>query len=78
MRLYTVNMDLWGPLKPCNCGNKSVGIILTEEENERLPEDSGPTATHYIFANKLGTDICGECLRKNYRFTEEWKLEEIV
>ncbi len=75
MRLYVVDMELWGPLKPCSCGKKSVGIILTDEENERLPEYAGAAATHFIFENKLGTDICRECL-KNYRFTEEGKLEE--
>lgn len=78
MRLYIVNMELWGPLKPCSCGEESTGIVLTDAENERLPEWRGPDATQYIFQNKLGTDMCTECLRKSYRYTEDslWKLEK--
>jgi len=75
MRLYTVNLELWGPLKACKCGGEYSAALLTDEENGRLPGQGGPEVTLFIFENKLGTDICGSCLRKNYVCNDDGKLE---
>jgi len=60
MRYFTVS-ELWGPF-PCEfpgCPEKAVFTIrLTDEENARLPEQCGPEAVRFIFANKLGTAVC--------------------
>lgn len=41
-----------------------------------LPGHGGSDVTHFIFENKLGTDICGSCLRKNYVYNDDGELEE--
>ena len=64
MRVFTVNLDLWGPLKKCVCGAESECIVLTDSENSQLPEDSGPNAVVAIYRNKLGVDRCIECARQ--------------
>lgn len=62
MRYFTFG-ELWGPF-PCEhpgCTEKKVYTIrLTDEENDSLPEESGPNVAAFIFDNKLGVAVCSE------------------
>ena len=64
MRVFTVNLDEWGPLKRCCCGAESECIILDDSEGSQLPEDSGPNAVVFIYQNRLGVDRCVACARQ--------------
>ena len=59
-RIFTVS-ELWGPF-PCEmegCTNHEVfSILLTDEENAKLKESSGPEAVIQIFDEKLGLALC--------------------
>lgn len=59
MRVFTVG-DLWGPLS-CEhpgCKKETHTLLLTDEENRSLPEQTGPKAVQHIFENKLGVATC--------------------
>lgn len=60
MRVFTVS-ESWGPLKSCRCGQESWTIVLTDEENATLPEQSGPMAVAHILTHKLGVICCSKC-----------------
>jgi hypothetical protein len=68
-RYFTVG-ELWGPC-PClvdGCPSYLAWTIkLTAEENNKLPEQSGPEAVKYIFKHKLGIPMCESCLGKEKR-----------
>lgn len=52
--------EMYGPFR-CeydDCGADTYMIRLTDEENDQLPEQSGPTAVHYIFSHNLGIPLC--------------------
>jgi hypothetical protein len=67
MRVFTVNEDLWGPLKKCECGAESECIVLSDAENSSLPSDGGGEAVSFIYRNKLGIDVCGECAQRKIK-----------
>ena len=59
MRYFTIS-ELWGPVQ-CEhpgCTKDTFTIRLTDEENKRLPEQSGPRAIRFIFDNGLGKGVC--------------------
>lgn len=63
--------ELWGPMR-CQgikkngreCGRECLTMWLTRREFERLPVESGPEATTFIFRNNLGVALCEEHLPK--------------
>jgi hypothetical protein len=65
MRLFTVG-ERWGPL-PCeypNCQRKdALTIVLSDEENNLLPEKTGSAAFRFILSNRLGLVACDEHIR---------------
>lgn len=69
-RIFSVG-ELWGPMK-CDvtkkngrrCGRESWSLLLTRQENESLPVESGPDAVTFIFRNNLGVALCEEHLPK--------------
>ena len=68
IRLFTVG-ELCGLMR-CEmegCHHWTDTIVLTNEENDSLPEKYGPNAVKYIFDNHIGVVMCDGCLRK---FTE--------
>jgi hypothetical protein len=61
MRVFTVN-EVWGPF-PCDhpgCKRDAFTLLLTDEEDQSLPEKTGPEAVRFIFKNKLGVATCEE------------------
>ncbi len=64
MRDFMLN-ELYGPI-PCehktetvrDCKEDTLIVRLTDEENAKLPEPSGPVATKYILKERLGTALC--------------------
>ena len=44
-----------------DCENRTFAIWLTADENNGLPEDSGPRAALYILREKVGIALCDEC-----------------
>ena len=66
MRVFSVG-ELWGPLS-CEmdgCPEKDAyNILLTDQENAMLPEESGPTAIAYIFSARLGYVLCDKHLEQ--------------
>lgn|GEM_PF-247141 len=76
MRLFTFS-ELWGPF-PCehpDCTKQTFTVILTDEENARLPEESGEKAAAFILRHKLGKAVCDEhCGNKQMAITKEQLL----
>ena len=63
MRIFSVS-ELWGPYR-CEhehdgkkCGAETFDIVLTDEENGLLPEETGPKAITFILQNRLGRALC--------------------
>ena len=67
MRIFTVD-ELWGPydceIKGPNCEGEAWALILTDEENKSLPEQSGPAAVKHILDHRLGKVACDTCLER--------------
>jgi hypothetical protein len=77
MRIFTIS-ELWGPMaceekgcRECECDS----ILLTDEENDQLPEKTGPAAVRYIFKNSLGDALCDKHLKERLKFIEEYKVD---
>jgi secreted PhoX family phosphatase len=66
MRYFTVS-EAFGPFKKCACGNESWGTLLTDEENKRLPVESGSEAVLFIMRHRLGEDMCLSCACKKFK-----------
>ena len=75
MRLIGVNLEMWGPLRRCSCGEPSTVIILTDKEDKSLPAQDG---MNFIFENKLGVDLCGACLRRDFQYEDKKGSLKIV
>lgn len=64
MRIFTFG-ELWGPF-PCEqalCKKDAFAVVLSDEENRSLPEDSGPKAAAFILRKGIGKATCDECLK---------------
>ena len=65
MRLFTVS-EAWGPydceIKERGCTNHAWTFVLSDEENESLPEETGPEAVKHILTKRLGKAACDPCL----------------
>lgn len=57
--------ELWGPfdceVKGEKCKTTAWMITLTDEENAKLPEQTGPDAASFILREKLGIAVCDKC-----------------
>lgn len=64
MRIFTFS-EFWGPFlcESAGCENSAFAVILTDEENASLPEDSGPETAAFILKKSLGKAACDECLK---------------
>lgn len=65
MRLFITFSEFCGPV-PCEhkrCRNHAFTVVLTDAENNSLPEESGPEAVKSVFLKGLGKAVCDECLK---------------
>ena len=66
-RIFAVG-ELYGPMvcEHCDgdvmCRAEAWSFLLTDEENKLLPEESGPKAVTFIFAEGLGVALCDKHL----------------
>lgn len=65
MRVFEFS-ELWGPFscEHAGCKKETFSVVLTDVENERLPEASGPVAVDFILKNRLGTAACDQHLKE--------------
>jgi len=59
MRYFTFG-EAWGPFdcEHPDCKEETNTIRLTDEENELLPEQTGPRVANFILENGLGIVVC--------------------
>jgi hypothetical protein len=68
MRAFSFS-ELYGPFR-CEhhgCKERTFVIVLSDAENEGLPESSGPKAAAMILSQKLGKATCDDHLRHEPR-----------
>ena len=68
MRTFSFS-EAYGPF-PCEgklatkgaCAEQAWDVLLTDEENEALPENAGPIAAKHILQGGIGKMLCEDCL----------------
>ena len=68
MRIFSFS-ETYGPFN-CeatnnpDCDGMAWDCVLTKQENENLPEQTGPVAAQFILRNGVGILVCGACLKE--------------
>jgi len=67
MRVFSFS-EVYGPFdceakKSDHCDNIAWSCLLTDQENDSLPEPTGTEAAHYILKNGIGKMMCDSCLK---------------
>jgi hypothetical protein len=65
MRIFSFS-ETYGPFtcESPQCKKISWDCLLTDEENKKLPEQTGPVAAKHILKNGIGKMLCEDCLEK--------------